>query len=135
MTGPKRKKVPDRVALAVALRQLGFEPHEVELDHDPALGLRKVREDGTDWEPSQHDPKYLVWRPKADHKVKTFGTPATTAGSDIHQIAKAKRLARSEQEFRDRILAKDRGEQKPKSRWGSRPFGRKPRPMERREDA
>lgn len=40
------------------------------------------------------------------HAVKTFGTKATTAGSDIHAIAKGKRLKSKEEEFRSRILAK-----------------------------
>lgn len=100
MIRPTRKKVPINVALAVALRQLGFEPHEVELDHDPALGLRNVNADGTDWDPPQHDARYLVWRPKAEHRVKTSGTKATTAGSDVQMIAKGKRLARDTEAFR-----------------------------------
>jgi len=119
---PIRKKVPVNIALAVALRQLGFEMHEVELDHDPALGLRNVNADGTDWDPPQHDARYLVWRPKDEHRVKTSGTKATTAGSDVQVIAKGKRLARDAEEFRRRILAKDAGEPKPKSKWPSRPF-------------
>jgi hypothetical protein len=123
MTKPVRKRVPVNIALAVALRQLGFEMHEVELDHDPALGLRNINADGTDWDPPQHDARYLVWRPKAEHRVKTSGTKATTAGSDVQVIAKGKRLARDTEEFRRRILAKDAGElEKSKSRMRSGPM-------------
>lgn len=60
------------------------------------------------------------------HRVKTSGTPATSRGSDVHEIAKTKRLAAEQEEFRQRILAKEPGT-KPgrKSRWPSRPFNRK----------
>ena len=56
------------------------------------------------------------------HRAKTFGTNATTAGSDVQVIAKGKRLAKSEEEFRRRILAKGDGETRVKSKWPSRPF-------------
>ncbi len=56
------------------------------------------------------------------HRAKTSGTKATTAGSDIQVIAKGKRIRRDEEEFRRRLLAKDAGEPKPKSKWQSRPF-------------
>ena len=55
------------------------------------------------------------------HRVKTSGTKATTAGSDVQVIAKGKRLARDIDEFRRRILAKDTGDVIPKpTRWPRR---------------
>lgn len=60
---------------------------------------------------------------RACHRVKTSGTKATTAGSDVQVIAKGKRLARDTEEFRRRILAKDAGEpEKSKSRMRSGPM-------------
>lgn len=134
MTTPVRKRVPVSIGLEVALRQLGFVPHEVELDHDPALGLREINADGTDWIPSQHDARYLVWRPKAEHRTKTSGTKATSAGSDIHAIAKGKRLTREQQEHRRRMLAKAgqaEATEPKRSRWASRPFPKQTRGLGR----
>jgi len=65
------------------------------------------------------------------HHRKTFGVPATTAGSDIHMEAKAKRLQKKsppitvdQKAMQARLLAKDTGETDslPKSKWGSRGF-------------
>lgn len=59
------------------------------------------------------------------HREKTTGRPATTAGSDIHAIAKTRRLARNHEEFRARLLAKDTTETKAKpSRWPKRKMRR-----------
>ena len=58
---------------------------------------------------------------RACHRVKTSGTKATTAGSDVQVFAKGKRLARDTEEFRRRILAKDTGDRIPKpTRWPRR---------------
>jgi hypothetical protein len=121
---PERKHISLRKQLNVALRQLGFDPTECELDHFPALALRKVNSDGTDWIPAQDDERYLVWRPRAEHRVKTSGTKATSAGSDIHAIAKAKRVSREQEEFRRAMLAKSgQGEVTEKSsKWPKRSF-------------
>ena len=121
---PPRKKVPTKVLLHAALRQLGFEPREVEADHDPALARRRINEDGTDYDPPQHDPKFIVWRPIAEHRAKTFGKPATTLGSDIHEIAKTRRLTKKQQVFVSQLLAKTEGREPPKSKWPKRRFGR-----------
>jgi len=47
---------------------------------------------------------------------------AKTRQQDIPQIAKTKRITASQTAFRERLLAKDRGEQKPRSKWASRPM-------------
>lgn len=49
-----------------------------------------------------------------------------TAKVDIPEIAKIKRVTRAQEEFRARLLAKDRGEEPKPSKWGSRPMRRKP---------
>lgn len=61
------------------------------------------------------------------HKVKTNGLGGekriASNGSDKHAIAKARRIAKREEEFRQRVLAKAEGrEPERKSRWPSRPF-------------
>ena len=125
-----RRKVPLAIALKVALRQLGFK--KPELDHDPALGLRERTPDGK-YIPDEHDPDHLVWREAEDHAVKTRGNGATTAGSDVHVIAKTKRLAKAEEEHRRRMLAQYCAVSDPPSRRKrtipSRPFPKVARPM------
>lgn len=127
----RRKPVPLRAQLHAALRQLGWEPHEAELDHDPALALRDWDAEANDTVPPANDPRYLVWRPVEDHRAKTFGPGGekrvTTAGGDIHAIAKAKRLARGASDFDRRLLAKATGEdqqqeRRPTRKIASRPF-------------
>ncbi len=70
------------------------------------------------------------------HRLKTSGTPATSAGSDIHVIAKSKRLQRATEaheavmtleptpeqlKTRRKMLA--RSETKPRKAWPKRKFG------------
>lgn len=129
-----RKHISMRLQRDVALRQMGLDPAVVELDHDPALALRKVNAALNDYDPPQHDPNYLRWRMPAEHKVKTFGCKATTAGSDIHLIAKSKRVTRDQEDFRRRMLAKEPGQDvRPGSKWAK---GRKlqSRGFERRRE-
>lgn len=66
----------------------------------------------------------------ACHRVKTSGTAATSLGSDVHEIAKTKRLEREAAEFRARLLAKADGMEQPparkrKAKIPSRPMRRK----------
>jgi len=88
--------------------------------------LRPLNEDGTDTVPPQHDPCYIEPLAKADHKAKTFGSGATTAGSDIGRIAKVKRIVESPaggEEFRRKLLAREPREAKPKGKaWPKRSF-------------
>jgi 5-methylcytosine-specific restriction endonuclease McrA len=58
----------------------------------------------------------------ACHAVKTRGNGATTRGSDVGEIAHSRHVMASHAEFRARLLAKDAGEKKPRSKWASRPF-------------
>jgi hypothetical protein len=57
----------------------------------------------------------------ACHKQKTFGSKATSAGSDIHKIAKTKRLAKGPRKRKGRAI-QGRGFQKPtvKKAWPKR---------------
>lgn len=127
MTAARRKHISLLTKLHAALYQLGFEPHEVELDHAPALALREWDEAAQDTIPPASDPRYLVWMPKADHAVKTRGAGATTAGSDIGKMKKLRHLVAKETAFRERVLAKGGKAiapkpKKPKRAWPSRPF-------------
>lgn len=88
-----RPHMPLSVKLQAAILQLGLDPDAVDFDHDPALGLRVFDEATRTYTPDANDPKFITVRARSgDHKVKTFGNGATTAGSDIHRIAKTKRL-------------------------------------------
>ena len=104
MTRPaRRKSIPVKAQLHAALYQLGFEPHEVDLDHDPALGLRVYDEATQDTIPPANDPKHLVWRPKAEHKLKTTGRKGESklsidGNGDVSRIAKVERILKKENE-------------------------------------
>lgn len=88
-----RPHMPLSVKLQAAILQLGLDPTAVDFDHDPALGLRVFDPATKTYTPDANDPKFITVRARSeDHKVKTFGNGATTAGSDIHRIAKTKRL-------------------------------------------
>ncbi|MBX9907458.1 MAG: hypothetical protein K2Z25_01965 [Beijerinckiaceae bacterium] len=134
----RRKHIPLKAQLHAALYQLGFEPHEVDLDHAPALALRPWDEAAQDTVPPASDPRFLIWRPRADHKVKTFGPGGekriTSAGGDIHAIAHTRRAAKKQEAFRKRLLAKAEGEPPPETKKRKRPiqsrgFGNQPRPF------
>ncbi len=101
-----RRTPPVGKQLAAAKRQIaelmkrcGMVPVEMpvedvalDLDHDPALGLRDVCPKTGQHIPHQHDDRYLVFRPVATHAVKTRGSGATTNGSDIGEMRKTRQL-------------------------------------------
>lgn len=93
-TKEHRKAIPVGVKLHACLLLLGFSEKEIAAglhwDHHPALGLREVK-DGV-MIPAPNDPRYIRPMRQADHRTKTSGTKATSAGSDQHIIAKVKRL-------------------------------------------
>jgi hypothetical protein len=73
----------------------------LQLDHEPALGLRKTHmmDDGSVvYFPDEHDHRFLRYRQSAVHLEKTIGRKAgaertvTTKGSDIWLMAKFDRL-------------------------------------------
>ncbi|MGP9819244.1 hypothetical protein ACTZWW_04445 [Salinarimonas sp. NSM] len=170
---PPRRAVPLAVQVQVAKRQLaelmirlgmipvvvmedGTErdarPDEValDLDHTPALGMRPVNADGTDYDPPQHDPGALVWRPQVaikgmqGHREKTHGRRlgesrnARREPGDVTMIAKARRVEKANAEFRARLLAKVDPDAEPpparkrKHTIPSRPFPTGKRPMRTR---
>lgn len=122
----KRKTIPLAVKLDVALARFGLTLADVQFDHAPALELREWDEAAGDTIPPANDPEHIQMLLIAEHKAKTFGRrgekTATTHGSDIGNIAKARRITKQQEEARRRMLAKDAGEPKPRSKWGSRPF-------------
>ena len=73
----------------------------VEWDHFPALILRMVNDEGTDYVPPQLDPAYIVGRCRPSHKPKTK--------KDVGAKAKI-----------NRILGLTKA--KPKRQWGKRPL-------------
>lgn len=132
---PPRRAVPLAVQLQVAKRQLAelmiklgmvpvvvekdgtqrpARPEEValELHHAPALGVRPVSDDGRDFDPPQHDARFLIWIPDAAHKVMTHGRRAGESRNsrriegDRHLINRAKDLEEGTAVFRARVLAK-----------------------------
>ena len=125
-----RKAIPLRVKLQSALLMAGFAwediitPKRIHFDHDPALGIRRRK--GKDFDPPQHDARFI--KPMLDdaHRRKTSGTKATSAGSDVHVIAKTQRLADEHEEFRKRVLKPGarKAKTKPKTgrAWPSRKF-------------
>lgn len=119
---PKRREPPLSVKLAVALRALGVKEDDIEFSHEPALGLRAINADGTDYDPPQHDPNYLFIRTRAAHKHITFKDNGT-GRSDITTIAKVRRLTKEQEDFQRKVLARPCGEKR--QRTGNWPSGRK----------
>lgn len=78
---------------------------EVDFDHSTPLALG-----GAD------DETNVVAVHRSCHRMKTSGTQATSAGSDIHAIAKSKRLTKAQEEFRARMLAKGEPDEQPRNR-------------------
>jgi hypothetical protein len=129
-TAEHRKHIPIGVKLHAALLLLGFTDDEivggVEWDHAPALALRIVDPVTGEMSPHPNDPRYIQPLRQAAHDLKTFGRPATTAGSDIGNAAKLKRIEREQADFRARILAKQPGQKRPRTgSIPSRPFQRR----------
>ena len=143
---PKRKHIPMAVKLEACLLMMGLDPKKVDWDHHPALGLRPVNDDGTDYDPPQLDPRYIMPRERdEDHKFKTFGRKgesrlSITGDGDVSRIAKAERLEKARRD----MLHIERGErvkpERPKSQWPkgrklqSRGFQRRPKREENSDD-
>lgn len=132
----RRPHMPLSVKLHACLLALGFTDEEIagglEWDHEPPLALR-FKDPGTgELVPHPNDPHYIRPLRKLDHKVKTSGRRGekrvTSAGSDVHAIARSRRLVEAEKAHSESMAAKANGE-KPRKRGSipSRPFekGRK----------
>jgi hypothetical protein len=124
--GVKRKHIPCSVKLASALLQMKrpdetgklvpIIPHEdaklmtaeqiISLFHFDHYPVRHA--DGGADEPHNLQPELI-----APHRIKT-------AKIDVPEIAKSRRIRAKQEETRRRILARDAGEEKPRSKWGTR---------------
>ncbi len=77
---------------------LGHLPEGAQLDHDPALILRRFDERTGKYTPDANDPAYLIYRDVKDHLRKTVGRKSdaektvTTKGSDVWLAAKFRRI-------------------------------------------
>lgn len=133
---PKRRAIPVRIKRQIIAGQkvcpcgcgleltIGLPTH---WDHEPALRLRNVNRRRTDYIPKQHDRRYIVGRCVPSHKVKTHGTGATTAGTDIGKISKERRRSRKPR-FKRPIPSRPMQSSKtrwPKQKLQSRPFQRR----------
>lgn len=131
-TASHRKSIPVGVKLHACLLLLGFTDEEIangiQWDHEPALGLRHVDPCSGEMLPAANDPHFIRPMRTADHLAKTTGRrgerTVTSAGSDIHAIAKVRRLTKAQEAARRRMLAKQTGEPAPppqrKTRWPKR---------------
>jgi hypothetical protein len=135
-----RKPIPVGVKLKSSLLAAGFSEEAIEgghiqFDHFPALGIRPVDEHGQ-IQPPANDYRYIRPMLKADHDIKTRGRGATTAGSDVGNAAKVKRLERDPrggEEFRRRLLAKAEGKPPPETKKRKRPWPSRPFPNQRKD--
>lgn len=142
MKAEKRRAVPLAVQRDVALdlcrdlmRKLGMvevdATIEFELDHDPALQLRAIDPATGKHLPDQHDPAFLVWRTRQDHRAKTTGRAGESklamVNGDAQKIAKNRQRAKKQAEREAARAAlpeppPGRMKAKPPSRWPKRPL-------------
>lgn len=107
MTRPKRKTIPIAVKSQVLERQnhhcadcggIFLEGEKIEYDHRPAIVMRAVNVEGTDYHPPQNDPDFIDALHKACHLHRTVGRipgaekTITTKGSDAHLAAKFRKI-------------------------------------------
>lgn len=119
-----RPKLSTRDKLRAALHALGLTEETVQWDHDPPIQMRVWVPEKGDTEPPARDPRHVVPRPTIEHRVKTAGraTKARAEG-DVTEIARTKRLAGEQEEFRRRVLAKEPGQKRErKSKIKGRPL-------------
>lgn len=135
-----RKHIPLGVKLHACLILLGFTDEEIsggiQWDHEPALALRFVNPETGEMEPHPNDPHFLRPLANQNHRFKSCGRRGekrvTSAGSDVHKVAKLKRLTADQEEMRRRLLAKEPGQRAPRKNTipsrgfakGHRKFGR-----------
>ncbi|MGV2975645.1 HNH endonuclease [Roseibium alexandrii] len=89
----------------------------------PACGERLGDLDGLEWDHihplalggSDNDNGNFQVLHRSCHRKKTSGTKATSTGSDIHEIAKTKRLSKDHDEFVSRLLSRECGEKREKT--------------------
>lgn len=128
-----RKAPPIGVKLAASLLRLGFTldeiqaPGAIEWQHDPPLKERRWDDAAGDFDPPQHDPRFMLPMRKADHKAQTFGPGGEKRvhkrNSDISEPIRLDRLAQKHDAFKAMLAApKKRKAERERSKWPSRPF-------------
>lgn len=98
----KRPAIPKKILAELLIRQNGKDPttgarlepltRGIEVDHCPPLQLRAFDPATNDTIPPANSIDHMVVRDKPGHRTKTSGRKHTSHGSDIHAIAKLKRL-------------------------------------------
>lgn len=97
----KRKAITERMKVDCLLWHASLTPFPIRcaICREPIIPMERER--GLEWDhivpiALDGDHSYINLRPlhKECHRLKTSGSKATSAGSDIHMIAKANRIAR-----------------------------------------
>lgn len=133
---PKRKAIPASVKNAVLVRQ-GYRCAEckqtllggpVDYDHRPALIMRPVNAEGTDYIPPQNDPDHIeALHPRPCHLRRSVGRApgaektATSKGSDVWLAKKFRKLERNRNKD-DEISGSRNSNFGRKAKIPSRPF-------------
>jgi hypothetical protein len=73
-----------------------FGDENVHLDHDPPLCLRHIIDENSGrYDPDANDPRYLIYRTAADHRIKTFvrgdGAQLSDAGKRRKEIGRKRK--------------------------------------------
>lgn len=131
-----RKPIPLGVKLNSTLLFAGFSEEQIEagiqFDHYPALGRRSLDDNGN-ITPASNDYRFIRPMTKPEHNIKTRGRGATTAGSDVGEIAKTKRLEKLNQAYRDMVARKAEGERPPETKKRKRPWPSRPLRSQRKD--
>jgi hypothetical protein len=93
-TGWIRPALSNRAAYAAMHRKLKELLGEFQFDHRPALWERQFDTEKNDTIPAANDWNYIEVITVDEHKRRSHGTKATSYGSDAHERAKAKRIAK-----------------------------------------
>lgn len=130
----KRKAIPQRLAIALAIRAAGGVAKDevtgeaitwldalagkVQIDHDPALDKRPVSHETGDTVPPANDESFLYLRRIDGHKAKTFGPGGekriTTRGSDVGDHHRDKRVRGSHADHLTYMKTKTAGQKRPR---------------------
>lgn len=85
---------------------------KVDLDHRPPLSHRhynpRIKDVAARFTPNANDPDYMEWIPRDAHQERTTGRKVgaartvTTRGSDVGELARARKIAKRHAEFVER---------------------------------
>lgn len=82
------------LARLLDILKTAYYAEHLQLDHDPALALRKFNKRTGKYKPDANDPAYLKYRPTDDHRTKTFIRGEHGQRSDSAQITRERRRLR-----------------------------------------